>query len=75
MNKVRPDLHSALARVQEVATPPLARKLGYEVPCAETGFCTDCNAPKRLCRVTTILHRKPFMTDISVVLVNEALGL
>ena len=47
---------------------------GYDTPCAKTGFCSDCNAPKRLCRVTTILHRKPFMTDISVVLVNEALG-
>jgi len=75
MNKVCPDLQSAMVRVQEIATPPLAKKLGYDTPCAETGFCSDCNAPKRLCRVTTILHRRPMMTDISVVLVNEALGL
>jgi L-lactate utilization protein LutB len=74
MNKVRPDLQSALDRVQEIAAPPLAKKLGYETPCAETGFCSDCNSPKRICRITTILHRKPLLTDVSVVLVNEALG-
>lgn len=74
MNKVRPDLQSALARVQDIATPPLAKKLGYETPCAETGFCSDCNVPKRMCRITTILHRRPMLTDVSVVLVNESLG-
>ena len=74
MNKVRRDLQSALDRVQEIAAPPLANKLGYETPCAETGFCSDCNSPKRICRITTILHRKPLLTDMSVVLVNEALG-
>lgn len=74
MNKVRPNLQSALDRVQEIAAPPLAKKLDYETPCAETGFCSDCNVPKRMCRITTILHRKPLLTDVSVVLVNEALG-
>ena len=74
MNKVRPDLHSALARVKEIAAPMRAKSLGMKTPCAETGFCQDCNSPQRICRVTTILHRKPVMTDITVVLVNEELG-
>jgi len=30
--------------------------------------------PQRICRITTILHRKPMMSDISVILVNQALG-
>ncbi len=74
MNKVRPDLHSALARIKEIAAPMRAKSLGMKTPCAETGFCQDCNSPQRICRVTTILHRKPVMTDITVVLVNEELG-
>jgi len=74
MNKVTPDLASALARVQEIAAPENANKLGMETPCAATGFCNDCNVPARICRITTILHRKPMLTDVSVVLISESLG-
>jgi len=74
MNKVAPDLESALRRASEVAGPMRARSLDMETPCAETGLCNDCKAPQRICRVTTILHRKPVLTDISVILVNQALG-
>ena len=74
MNKVRVDLDSALKRVWEVAGPMRAKSLNMETPCAETGVCSDCNSPQRICRVTTILHRKPMLTDISIVLVNQNLG-
>jgi L-lactate utilization protein LutB len=74
MNKVTPDLESALSRVREVAGPMRAKSLGVETPCVETGVCSDCNAPQRICRVTSILHRKPKLTDISVILVNQPLG-
>jgi len=74
MNKVTPDLDSALRRVRDVAGPMRAKSLNMKTPCAETGLCSDCNAPQRICRVTSILHRKPFLTDISVVLIHEKLG-
>ena len=74
MNKVRPDLHSALRRVSEIAGPMRAKSLNMNLPCAETGVCSDCNSPQRICRVTTILHRKPMMTDVSVILINKELG-
>ena len=74
MNKVRPNIESALRRIREVAGPMRAKSLGMETPCAETGVCTDCNSPQRICRITTILHRKPMLSDISVILVNESLG-
>jgi len=74
MNKVTPDLESAIRRVQDVAAPMRAKSLGMETPCAETGFCDDCNAPRRICRITTILHRRPSLTDISVILINRSLG-
>ncbi|QTA80342.1 LUD domain-containing protein [Desulfonema limicola] len=74
INKVTQSLDSALARIREIAGPMRAKSLNMETPCAETGICTDCNSPQRICRITTILHRKPMMTDISVVLINENMG-
>lgn len=74
MNKVRPDLDSALKRVPEVAGPMRAKSLKVDTPCAKTGVCSDCNSPQRICCVTTILHHKPLLTDISIVLINQALG-
>ena len=74
MNKVRLDLESALQRVREVAGPMRAKSLGRETPCAETGICNDCDSPQRICKATTILHRKPSLIDISVFLVNQSLG-
>jgi L-lactate utilization protein LutB len=74
MNKVRPDLESALRRVREIAAPMRAKSLEMKTPCAKTGICTDCDSPQRICRVTTILHRRPMLTDISVILVNQSLG-
>jgi hypothetical protein len=74
MNKVTPDLESAIRRVREVAGPMRAKSLGMDTPCAETGICSDCNSPQRICRITAILHRKPILSDISVILINQALG-
>lgn len=74
MNKVTPDLGSALNRVRLVAGPMRAKSLGMATPCAESGVCSDCNAPQRICRVTTILHRRPMLSDISVILIGQSLG-
>ena len=74
MNKVTPDLESALRRVRDIAAPMRAKSLDMETPCAKTGVCIDCDTPQRICRVTTILHRRPMLTDVSVILVNQSLG-
>jgi hypothetical protein len=74
MNKVTSDLDAALRRIKEVAGPLRAKSLDMKTPCAETGICTDCNSPQRICRITTILHRRPILSDISVILINSALG-
>jgi len=73
-NKITPDLHAALRRIREVAGPMRAKSLGVETPCAVTGVCTDCNSPMRICNITTILHRKPMLTDVTVLIVGEELG-
>lgn len=67
-------VQEAILRVKNWATPPNARRLKFNTPCAQTGFCSNCNSPERLCRVTTILERKPRFTDVRVLVVNAELG-
>jgi hypothetical protein len=67
-------VHDAIQRVKNWATPPNARRLSFKTPCASTGFCSDCNSPDRLCRVTTVIDRKPRFTDVRVLVVNADLG-
>lgn len=74
VNKITPDLESALGRVRDIAAPKRAKSLDMKTPCAQTGKCNDCNVPQRICRTTTILHRKPSLTDTSVILINQRLG-
>ncbi len=58
VNKIVNDLHSAFRRIKEVATPQVVKDMGLEIPCAVTGFCSDCKSPIRACRATVILERK-----------------
>jgi len=44
-------------------------------PCARIGKCTDCNSSDRICNVTTIIEKALPHTEISLLLVNEDLGL
>lgn len=64
----------AIERVKAWATPPNSKRLNFKTPCSSTGFCSDCNSPDRLCRVTTVIDRKPRMTDFHVLVVNAELG-
>jgi hypothetical protein len=64
----------AVARVKGWATPPNAKRLNFNTPCARTGFCSNCNSPDRLCRVTTIIDRRPRFTDLRVLVVNADMG-
>jgi hypothetical protein len=74
VNKITADLDSALGRIKTTAAPPNARRLGFATPCAQTGQCCDCNSPQRICRITTIIDRRPRATEMLVCLINETLG-
>lgn len=73
-NKLVSSIEEGLNRIKMYAAPANARRLNLSTPCADTGFCADCNSPARICRITTILERKPLLTDIHVLVVNEDLG-
>ena len=75
MNKVVKDVPAALDRIKKVIAPNIARNAGLKTPCAVEGKCTDCKSPMRVCTVTTIIEAKPRMTQISIILVGEDMGL
>ena len=74
VNKITPDLESAIRRIREIAAPMRAKSMGVDTPCAVTGKCVDCNSPMRICTILSVLHRKPLLTDISVIIINDDMG-
>ena len=70
-------VHAALARIAAVAGPVNAHRLSKKTPCAATGACAACAGacPESICRVTTIIKQRPACTPITVLLVNEDMGL
>jgi hypothetical protein len=74
-NKIVKDVDEALYRIKNLIAPFHARAKGFATPCAQTGKCSNCSAPNRICSVTSIIEKRPWRTEISVILVNEDLGL
>jgi len=77
-NKIVKDVDEGLKRLRRVAGPLNAKRHNLvELPCVTTGVCTDCDSPKRICRIITIMERAPNRVrdpNITVVLVDEDLG-
>jgi hypothetical protein len=74
-NKIVCDVDEGIDRIKNVIAPYHAMALGRKTPCATTGQCSDCNSPERICNVTTIIEKKPSLSNIAIVLVGEDLGL
>jgi hypothetical protein len=74
INKVAPDLDSAMARVKHYAAPVNSIRLGLKNPCEETGLCADCRTPKRICNMWSIIEGHMIKDRIHVKLVGEDLG-
>lgn len=74
-NKIVKNVDDALNRIKNLIAPFHARTKQFATPCAQTGKCIDCSAPRRICNVTAIIEKKPWRTEMTVVLINEDLGL
>jgi hypothetical protein len=74
MNKVAPDLESAMARVKHYAAPVNNIRYGLKNPCVETGLCSDCKTPQRICNMWSIIEGHMIKDRIHVKLVGENLG-
>lgn len=73
-NKICKDTEAAFERIELTAAPKNSNRLHLATPCASTGVCTDCNSGKRICRIYSVLKRKPAATDFKVLIIGETLG-
>jgi len=75
VNKIVRNLNQAMARIKKSVAPQNCRRRKDPTPCAEDLVCHDCDTPARLCRVTTIIEKRPWgIKEFSVILVGEELG-
>jgi len=82
-NKLVKNLDEAFYRIRNVIAPTHIRIGSVEIggrrqgnkPCATTGECRDCRTRDRMCNIFTIIEGKPSQIDMTVILVNEDLGL
>ena len=74
-NKLTEDLDSAIYRARNVAAASLAIQLGKDTPCARTGRCHDCASPDRICSNLSIIEHCNPPGRITLLFINEDLGL
>ena len=74
MNKVVADLEAARERIRRYAAPVNARRVGVNTPCAQTGLCSDCGSPQRICNAWSIIEGQAVPGRIHVKLIGEELG-
>ncbi len=74
MNKVAPDLETAVSRVKHYAAPVNNIRFGFKNPCVETGLCSDCRTPQRICNMWSTIEGHMIKDRIHVKLIGENLG-
>jgi hypothetical protein len=73
-NKLVKNLEAALKRIETIAAPANAKRMGVKTPCVITGKCEDCDSPERLCCNTVIIERQFKPNRMTVILIDENLG-
>ncbi len=74
INKITPDVDTAIKRARNVAAPINAQRFDINTPCKINGSCADCKAPDSICchiSLTRICRPKG---RIKVIIVTEDLG-
>jgi hypothetical protein len=84
-NKIVKDVDEAIKRIHNVCAPQNAIRHitkhhaeWYQgIPCAKTGFCSDCIHPWKLCNYTTIIEgvRQSERGRINVIIAGVSLGI
>ena len=74
MNKVCPDLYTAMKRARNVAAPINAQRFGLDTPCTKTGSCMNCKSADTICCQFLITRFSRHAGRIHVILVNDNLG-
>ena len=74
INKIVPDIESALTRLRKMAAPANVKRLECETPCFRTGECMNCHTPGRICCDYVVQGFQRVPGRIKVVLVGAPRG-
>ena len=74
-DKIVTDLDAAKERVEKIAAPANALRLGLETPCSVSGECMHCHSDKRICCSYVTLGQQRIPDRIKVIFLGEELGL
>ncbi len=75
MDKVMPDLDSAMARARSVAAPINVQRFPEkQTPCIKTGECADCLSEDSICNYFQVIRQCFPPKKIKVILIGESCG-
>ena len=74
INKIAKDQEEGLWRSRNIAAIANNLRLKKDNPCVKTGRCSDCSSQWRICNAVTLLWKRPSVSEVLVMLVNEELG-
>ena len=74
MNKLAPDLDSAIARAREIAAPPNNVRMETGNPCNLTGKCANCLNAATTCSMFVVTRYNRIPGRLKVILIGEELG-
>ncbi|RJQ80176.1 MAG: lactate utilization protein [Desulfobacteraceae bacterium] len=75
-NKIVGTVEEAMRRIKQFAAPLNSiRHEDFNLPCASTGRCMDCQSPKRICNTWCITEKSYPKKRIKVILINGEHGL
>lgn len=78
VNKIVKDVKEGIDRTRNLSAPMNAKRLDFNTPCRETGFCDYdlCRAPEfdRMCNQLLVIEGEREIGRITVILVREELG-
>ena len=74
-NKLAESIDEGIKRTRNHAAVLRVLKDHFKTPCDNSGVCSDCASPQRICSALLILMQKPADIDqFTVILVNEDMG-
>lgn len=74
INKLVDTIDDGIKRARSIA-PMNCKRVGHKTPCAETGFCVECNQPSRMCNhIGITLNAQKFENRLNIIVVNEEVG-
>lgn len=73
-NKIVANMDEAVYRLEHLAAPANATRIGCDTPCTKLGFCAHCKTAGRICCSYTVLSYQRIPGRIKVIIVGEHLG-